>query len=288
MPNHARILAVALGLAVGLAVEAVAEEFKLPDVGSALTAARSGGEVATRDIERFLYVEEDETDVLKEPRGGDDADSLRLTQLRRGERVKVLGELDDSSKTHWYKVEAPRREFDEASGGWKRTEGWVRGSREDASTGRRTESFSENASIARQPVDLKAGPCREAFVKAMLSFEGVPYVWGGTSRKGVDCSGLVQTAMIEAGCVREAPPRTAADQFQASVRRAGKDDMKDGDLVFLKNRSGKVHHVIGFIGNGKVIEAPHSGAVVSQSDLDGRVARAAAKDEIFYGSLLGD
>lgn len=285
--NQNRSAYLIAALVPALASLAAAQDFALPDIQSIL-ASRSGGSVSDRAIERSLYVDQDETDVLKEPRGGTDIDDIRLTQLRRGETVKVLGEKDDADKTHWYKVEVPRREFDSASGGWKNTEGWVRGSRQDTATGRALQNFSSDAGIARKPVDLKAGPCREAFVKAMQTFLGVPYVWGGTSHHGVDCSGLVQTAMIEAGCTRQTPPRTADDQFHAAQRRGSAEEMKEGDLVFLAHPGGKIHHVIGFIGEGKVIEAPHSGAVVSISDLQGRLGSASSNNQIFYGSLLGE
>ena len=267
---------------------ASAQEFTVPDMSSFLNKPSGGGAISERAIERSLYVDRDETDVLKEPRGGGDLADLLIAQLRRGETVKVLGEKDAPGNVHWYKVEAPRREYDEQGGGWKRVEGWVRGSIQDASTGRSYASFNEDARTARRPVDMEAGPCREAFVKAMETFLGVPYQWGGTSHRGVDCSGLIQSAMVEAGCVREAPPRTANDQFHAAQRRQGPRDMKDGDLVFLAHPGGKVHHVIGFIGHGQVIEAPHSGAVVSISDMDDRLQSASGNNQIFYGSLMGD
>lgn len=286
--SSSEALLAAAVLSLGLAASAAAQEFAAPDIGSFLNRPSGGAAIAERAIERFLYVEQDETDVLKEPRGEGDVDELRLTQLRRGERVKILGEKDDADKTHWFKVEAPRREFDEGSNGWKNTEGWVRGSRRDPQTRRSFDTFTQDAGIARQPVNLEAGPCRQAFVKAMQTFLGVPYVWGGTSHKGVDCSGLIQTAMIEAGCIRQTPPRTAADQHRAALRRGSPEEMKDGDLVFLAHPGGKVHHVIGFIGGGKVIEAPRRGTVVSISDLDGRLASASSNNNIFYGSLLGD
>ena len=264
---------------------ASAQDFNPPDIGAFLQKTSGGGAIHERAIERFLYVDRDETEVFKEPKEGDD---LRLTQLRRGETVKVLGEKDEPGNVHWYKVEVPRREFDADSGGWKNTEGWVRENVRDAVSQQTVSNFNSDPRTARQPVDLAAGPCREAFVKAMESFLGVPYVWGGTSHKGVDCSGLIQSAMIEAGCVKQAPPRTAADQFHAAQRRSGPDEMKEGDLVFLENKSGKIHHVIGFVGAGKVIEAPNRGAVVSISDMEGRLQSASAKDQIYYGSLLGD
>ena len=301
MKNTMPTLLIATASVLALAAGACAQsEFVVPDVGSILGDARSAvrDSLADKPIERSLYVERDGTDVLSEPRAGDDIDDIRLTQLSRGETVKLLGELDDAAKNHWYEVEVPRREYDEKADAWKNTIGWVRATRIEAAPAavpgapavqRSVPSFSDDASIARKPVrSLEVGGCREAFVKAMESFLGVKYVWGGTSHHGVDCSGLIQSAMIEAGCVKEAPPRTAADQYRASLKLHGAGEMKEGDLVFLAHPGGRVHHVIGFIGHGQVIEAPHSGDVVRISDMDGRLAGASSSNRIYYGSLLSD
>ena len=86
---------------------------------------------------------------------------------------------------------------------------------------------------------------------------GVDYVWGGENPgKGLDCSGLTQYAWRAAGVHI---PRTTFDQihFGAAVPRG---DVEPGDLVFPASAHGG--HVQMYAGNGKVIEAPYSGAKV--------------------------
>jgi cell wall-associated NlpC family hydrolase len=88
---------------------------------------------------------------------------------------------------------------------------------------------------------------------------GVPYVWGGASRNGYDCSGLVMRAWQTVGVDL---PHKASLQARDGVRitRAA---LMPGDLV-ISNDYG---HVALYIGNGKVVQAPHTGTVVSIATL---------------------
>src|SRR6266498_1304094 len=87
---------------------------------------------------------------------------------------------------------------------------------------------------------------------------GVPYVFGGCSRAGVDCSCLVQNVYAAVG-IRL--PRVAVDQFNATVPI---NDPQPGDLVFFANTyMPGVSHVGIYIGNGLQINAPTTGQAVS-------------------------
>jgi len=89
----------------------------------------------------------------------------------------------------------------------------------------------------------------DVFATAML-FSGVPYLWGGGSTAGIDCSGLVQAALLNAG---EACPRDS-DQMAATLGRALADDtdpsaLARGDLVYFPG------HVMMADGQGNVVHA---------------------------------
>src|SRR5713226_8419173 len=87
---------------------------------------------------------------------------------------------------------------------------------------------------------------------------GVPYLFGGCTHAGVDCSCFVQNVYAAAG-IRL--PRVAVDQFNATVPT---NDPQPGDLVFFANTyMPGVSHVGIYIGNGLQINAPTTGAVVS-------------------------
>jgi cell wall-associated NlpC family hydrolase len=112
-------------------------------------------------------------------------------------------------------------------------------------------------------------------VDRALSQVGVQYVWGGgtgrgpstgipdafgspLNRIGFDCSGLMLYAYNAAGV---ALPRVSRNQFNAG-RKVPVSDLRAGDMVFFKNGNNPIHHVAMYIGNGKMVEAPYTGADV--------------------------
>ena len=91
---------------------------------------------------------------------------------------------------------------------------------------------------------------------------GVPYRYGGNSRQGFDCSGLVQFAWGQAG-IRI--PRTTSEQWQRMSRvRSG--DLRKGDLLFFRI-DGRVSHVGMYMGGGRFVHAPSTGRNVSVASL---------------------
>jgi cell wall-associated NlpC family hydrolase len=92
-------------------------------------------------------------------------------------------------------------------------------------------------------------------VSQALSEVGVPYKWGGESTSGFDCSGLVQYAYGKAGVTL---PRVAADQAKQGVA-VTPANAQAGDLLFFGS---PVDHVGIYLGNGQMVDAPHTGANV--------------------------
>ena len=87
---------------------------------------------------------------------------------------------------------------------------------------------------------------------------GVPYVWGGASPAGFDCSGLAMYCYAQVGV---SLPHNAAMQY-ASIQHVAHGSEQPGDLVFFGYSAGGIHHVGIYVGGGSMIDAPYTGAVV--------------------------
>ncbi len=85
---------------------------------------------------------------------------------------------------------------------------------------------------------------------------GSPYVYGASGPSSFDCSGLTSWAYAQAGV---SIPRTSEAQAGAGTIISSESDLKVGDLVIFYSDH---HHVGLYAGNGQVLHAPHTGAVV--------------------------
>jgi peptidoglycan DL-endopeptidase CwlO len=91
---------------------------------------------------------------------------------------------------------------------------------------------------------------------------GVPYQWGGTDPStGLDCSALVQRVYADLGV---SLPRVAAEQAQQGVPVASLAEAQPGDLVTYGTPA---EHIGIYIGDGKMIDAPHTGGAVRVDDV---------------------
>ena len=138
-----------------------------------------------------------------------------------------------------------------------------------------TEAPYENADSKKEPLFFEDGkstgvtPSASALkgesnlaskiISTAKKYLGVPYVWGGTTPSGFDCSGLVQYAFKQHGI---SLPRTTSEQVKIGTY-VSKANLRPGDLVFLQNtyRQG-VSHVGIYIGDGQMIHASSSKGVV--------------------------
>ena len=93
-------------------------------------------------------------------------------------------------------------------------------------------------------------------VDVAQQFLGVPYVWGGESPSGFDCSGLVQYVYGRLGV---SLPRVAADQARVGQPVASLADARPGDLLAFHD---PVDHIGIYAGNGLMVVAPKTGDVV--------------------------
>lgn len=89
-------------------------------------------------------------------------------------------------------------------------------------------------------------------------FIGVPYVYGGTTPKGFDCSGYTKYVWGHYGVKL---PRTSQDQARAGIA-VSKHELSPGDLILSDWGEGPNSHVALYAGNGMLLEAPRTGQTV--------------------------
>lgn len=194
-----------------------------------------------------------------------------LTQVVAGEPVFALAEADWPSgpdhpgaevastavRAGWVPVVCPWQPTSLDPRGYP---GWLRRAHLIADdTGGHGDGPEDDSWAARPGPDGRADL---AFARERL---GLPYLWGGTSPQGLDCSGLVHLVHRELGRV---VPRDAHDQ-QAACRPVTVAEAQPGDLYFFARDGEPAHHVGIVTGPGRMIHAAGGRSVVEE-DLDAR------------------
>ncbi len=107
----------------------------------------------------------------------------------------------------------------------------------------------------------------DMIIAAGEQFLNLPYLWGGMSAWGYDCSGFAYATHKANGYLI---PRDATDQARGG-KEVGLDSIQRGDLLFFAYEKGKgsIHHVGICYGNGKMLHSPKTGKTVELIELKG-------------------
>lgn len=134
-----------------------------------------------------------------------------------------------------------------------------------SSGGNKGSSGSSSGSTSSLPTIT--GVNGESVVNVCISMLGVPYVWAGESRTGVDCSGLVVYAYRQVGVGGLPHQSNSLKNYGVGVSRS---EMKLGDVVCydIRGSSDSVEHVGIYAGNSQVIHASSSRNRVEYANLD--------------------
>ncbi len=135
-----------------------------------------------------------------------------------------------------------------------------------------------------------ADPTRKALIAEAQTWLGTPYLYGGDTRYGTDCSGLVMSVYQSVCGIKI--PRTTRDQVKYCTKVA-RNKIQPGDLVFFASDKAdeKVYHVGMYIGEGKMIHASTSRGVMVSAFDDGywgeRYFTGAKVDALAHASVVG-
>ncbi|NLT56784.1 MAG: C40 family peptidase [Actinomycetales bacterium] len=105
-------------------------------------------------------------------------------------------------------------------------------------------------------------------------YVGIPYVYGGTSPSGFDCSGYVRYVFAQLGY---SLPRTANQQLNAT-RRISRSEARPGDIVFFIS-GGRAYHDGIYAGNGMMYDSPRPGKSIQR--------RAIWSSNVVFGRVIG-
>ncbi|RPI60915.1 MAG: glycoside hydrolase [Ignavibacteriales bacterium] len=103
-------------------------------------------------------------------------------------------------------------------------------------------------------------PNGETILKTSYRFMGIPYLWGGTSTKGMDCSGFTKTVYYLNGIVLQRDASQQVNNGELVDTKDGWQNLQPGDLLFFgrkadENRKERITHVAIYIGDGDFIHA---------------------------------
>jgi N-acetylmuramoyl-L-alanine amidase len=165
--------------------------------------------------------------LMKEPT----STSTVLAELTKGSQVQVMGSSGD-----WLQIRTEDG-----------LEGWIPAGQ---------VRIKDNRAIP--------GSIRAWIVEYAQSYLGVPYLYGGQSREGMDCSGLVQLVYSQ---VNISIPRGSGEQYDQSIR-IKREELLPGDLIFFSTTAEGPSHVGIYIGGDSFIHAESSDAGVTITRFD--------------------
>lgn len=102
--------------------------------------------------------------------------------------------------------------------------------------------------------NAEASPSAQRLLRIAEQYEGVPYVWGGTTPDGFDCSGYTQYVFNKVGIHL---PRLADAQYEVGTQ-VSRSNLRPGDLVFFETYEPGASHSGIYVGNGNFISATSS------------------------------
>lgn len=128
-------------------------------------------------------------------------------------------------------------------------------------------TLGQAADEAAAALREKAKTPGEKAVDVAKEYRGVPYVAGGSTPSGFDCSGFTRYVYGKLGVKLT---HNSQAQYNECSTKVARGDLQPGDLVFFGGSTSSINHVGIYVGDGKYIHSPQTGDVVSIDDLSRR------------------
>lgn len=125
-------------------------------------------------------------------------------------------------------------------------------------------SASAASAVSSASAYTSSNPVIQSILSTADGYKGTPYVWGGTTPAGFDCSGFVQYVYAQNGI---SITRTTYTQWDNDGTFVSKANLQPGDLVYFGS-GGSPSHVGLYVGGGMMIHSPRTGDVVKYSTID--------------------
>lgn len=147
-----------------------------------------------------------------------------------------------------------------------------------------TPSGIELPSGAWERVTPRHPILEHSLLDTALNFQGAPYLWGGRTDTGIDCSGFVQAVFALHGY---SLPRDAWQQHEfAELKGNTLDDAEAGDLLYFSYAEGKIHHVAFYMGDGYALHASGNVTIHTIDPAKRHIGRYSFNERL-AGSLVG-
>lgn len=179
-------------------------------------------------------------------RSGPDTVYGSYGQINAGDTVQLIGQ-----EGNWYKISTPLA----ACGYAYISADYISTQAPSAAKGTVQVTYG-NASA-----NVSAG---QRVVQIAKQFLGLPYVYGGSTPSGFDCSGFTSYVYKQLGYTLH---RVSADQINNGVP-VSKSELQPGDLLLFKKQGAeRIHHVGIYVGDGMMIHSPHTGDVIKYASI---------------------